>query len=140
MVRSLAFGSDKINSYYTLPSGGDSPFFEGLIEKRNMSTLYMYESSPLGRVFSFLLGLLACFFYQLADPLCKRYAINNYLWLLIKLQIQVLFYSVYGSFQLSLTVLFSIAHNIIFSLRGWFPFLQALWLYYITNLLSISTS
>ena len=48
--------------------------------------------------------------------------------LLIELPVQDLFTSYLLSFQRSLTVLFTIAQYIIFSLRGWFPYIQTSYL------------
>ena len=48
--------------------------------------------------------------------------------LLIELPVQDLFTSYLLTFQLSLTVLFTIAQYIIFSLRGWFPYIQTSYL------------
>lgn len=48
--------------------------------------------------------------------------------LLIELPVQDLFTSYLLTFQRSLTVLFTIAQYIIFSLRGWFPYIQTSYL------------
>lgn len=64
--------------------------------------------------------------------------------LLIELPVQDLFTSYLLSFQRSLTVLFTIAQYIIFSLRGWFPYIQTSYLssyllFFSTNLFYYGT-
>jgi len=67
---------------------------------------------------------------QAIHPLCKRYIIyNTYYIITYKITDSgsfslVIYKFPFLLFNYSLTVLYSIAHYIIFSLRGWFPYIQ----------------